>query len=193
MRAASWRALAASEAAGGVLKTADGATLPGGAGGGGAGTFELGGGAGRMLGGSGRGLAVALGGAEVPGLERTGGGGGCGLSRGTGLPVKLRCGIGGGLPEGREGSRLELAGRGGSETGRGGSATGFGTTAALGSALLTPARFSLSLGVPSSSPMQALCADRVSIAQIVVPLSNASASPTCLGLARTVRVNASSR
>ena len=179
MRAASWRAGdTRAETGNGVLNTGDGAgngVLNAGDGAG-SGVLDTDGGAERMLGGSGRTLVVADDGAAEVGLERTGAGGGCWLGRSSG--VRLRCGMGGGLPGGRDGSKLELAGRGGSDTGRGGKATGRGATGATatdGSVLPAPARFSLSLAVPSSSPMEALCADSSSIAQIAMELSKASA------------------
>jgi len=120
---------------------------------------------GRMLGGGGRGPVD--GGAGVSrGFGRAGGGGGCWLGRDNG--ARLRFG-GGGAPEGRDGSTLEPPlGRGGSDTGRGGCAPDLGG-ATVGSLPIT-ARFSLSLAVPCSSPMEASAPDPLSIAQIALKL-----------------------
>jgi hypothetical protein len=111
--------------------------------------------AGRMLlGGGGRGaLDGAVG--VSSGFGRIGGGGGCWLGRDNGAEPRL--GDGGGVAEGRDGSMLVPPfGRGGSDTGLGGCATGLGAT--TGGSLPIAARFSLSLAVPCSSPMEALCA-----------------------------------
>jgi hypothetical protein len=136
---------------------------------------ESGGTAGRVLGGSGRVLVGAPGRGEAVELAR--GGGGCWVGGGSGVDNSPRWGMGGGLPGGREGSTLEPAGRGGDDTGRGGSRTGLGATAAVGWAQAAPARLSLSLAVPRSSPMEALCADPPSIAQFVLELVRGSGAP----------------
>ena len=74
-----------------------------------------------------------------------------------------RTGGGGGVPAGRESGAALLVGRGGSETGRGactaargGTEGGTGTAAGATDAGLfpdAPAKFSLSLALPCSSPM----------------------------------------
>ena len=110
--------------------------------------------AGRMLGGGGRGILGGATGVNA-GLGRPGGSGGCWLGRDSG--DELRFGGGGGVPDGLDGTTLVPPfGRGGSDTGRGGCATGLGST--TGGSLPIVARFSLSLAVPCSSPMEALCA-----------------------------------
>lgn len=181
MRAASWRAIdTAAEPGGAVVPACDKAASGTGvasaerAGKSGPATGEgtelsgvgSGGGTGRTLGESGRVLGLPPGSGEVVELGRSGGGGGTRPDCGSGVDKSPRCGRGGGPPEGRDGSTLELAGRGGNVTGRGGSATCFGATAGAGSA----APPSLSFPVPRSSPMRAFCAESASIAQIVLLL-----------------------
>jgi hypothetical protein len=96
---------------------------------------------------------------------------------------RLRTGGGGGVP-GARGSKLPSVelGRGGSDTGRGGCATGLGATAAGAGSLTVGARFSLSLAVPRSSPMEALCVGRLSIAQIAVELLRSGPRGACRGV-----------
>jgi hypothetical protein len=128
--------------------------------------------AGRMLGGGGRilgGLGSALG--EL------------GRMLGVGAPETPRTGGGGGVPDGRaSGARIPSTGRGGSVTGRGGCATGregstddappgvaVGVTTDTGAPFAAPARFSLSLAVPCSSPM---AAPRAALSSIARPFEN---------------------
>jgi hypothetical protein len=121
---------------------------------------------GRMLGGGGRGPLDGA--ADVSrGFGRAGGGGGCWL--GCDNEARPRFGGGGGAPEGRDGSTLVPPfGLGGSDTGRGGCAPSLGAT--TGGSLPIAARFSLSLAVPCSSPMEASAPDPLSIAQIAQEL-----------------------
>jgi hypothetical protein len=131
---------------------------------------------GRMLGGGGRGPLDGAAGVSR-GFGRAGGGGGCWL--GCDNAARPRFGGRGGAPEGRDGSTLVPPfGRGGSDTGRGGCAPSLGAT--MVGSLPIAARFSLSLAVPCSSPMEASAPDPLSIAQIALPLGR---EPTGAGVA----------